>query len=123
MWGSRKKTERGLAAQCAALGIVPLGQLRVVERKPRFYLWPENERAWRFFLSLRSQWRHGFDGPTGLDYEALEGELRRRVRPARRRGRMRELVRVMEHGALQGWSQLREERAAERAREQLHRQH
>jgi hypothetical protein len=114
-----------LALQCAKLGVVPVGQLRVTQVKRRFYLWPANEPAYRFFVSLRSQWRHGFDGPTGLDYEAVEGELRRRIRPPRRRSRMRDLVRVMEQGALHGWGEVREERAADRARDQqqLHLQH
>ena len=34
-------------------------------------LWPENKAAFDLFLSLRTQWRHGFKGPTGLDYGPL----------------------------------------------------
>lgn len=34
-------------------------------------LWPENKAAFDLFLSLRTQWRHGFNGPTGLDYTPL----------------------------------------------------
>lgn len=31
-----------------------------------------------YYNMLRTQWRHGFDGPTGLDYNVLLHELDRR---------------------------------------------
>lgn len=34
-------------------------------------LWPENKAAFDLFVSLQTQWRHGFSGPTGLDYSPL----------------------------------------------------
>lgn len=34
-------------------------------------VWPENARAVRLFLRLRTQWRIGMGGPTGLDYGVL----------------------------------------------------
>jgi hypothetical protein len=35
------------------------------------HVWPENLQAVRLFDQLRTQWRHGFGGPTGLDYAAV----------------------------------------------------
>lgn len=34
-------------------------------------LWPENKAAFDLFFSLRTQWRHGFNGATGMDYAPL----------------------------------------------------
>lgn len=34
-------------------------------------VWPENERAFLLFAEIRTQWRVGAMGPTGLDYGVL----------------------------------------------------
>ncbi|MCX7779610.1 MAG: DUF1799 domain-containing protein [Negativicutes bacterium] len=34
-------------------------------------LLPENVPAWRLWCRVNTQWRMGFDGPVGLDYNAL----------------------------------------------------
>jgi hypothetical protein len=35
-------------------------------------VWPENQPAFECFRRVQiTQWRHGFNGPTGLDYAAL----------------------------------------------------
>ncbi|MFI3270568.1 MAG: DUF1799 domain-containing protein [Pseudomonadota bacterium] len=39
------------------------------ERQPR--LLRENVDAWRLWLALQTQWRIGFNGRTGLDYNAM----------------------------------------------------
>lgn len=31
-------------------------------------IWPENVQAFNLFQGLRTQWRVGINGPTGLDY-------------------------------------------------------
>jgi hypothetical protein len=36
-----------------------------------FEIWPENEKSIALFSSLSTQWRMGFSGPTGLDYNVL----------------------------------------------------
>jgi hypothetical protein len=77
---------------------------------PRFYLWPENVPAWLFFRACSTQWRHGFNGPTGLDYAGVEVLMRRLRVPFRRRDRMLQLVRAMERGSLLGWAEMRDER-------------
>lgn len=33
-----------------------------------FELWPENEKSIALFSRLSTQWRTGFSGPVGLDY-------------------------------------------------------
>lgn len=38
---------------------------------PDVELWPENQPAFDLFLAVRTQWRYGFNGPTGLDYMPL----------------------------------------------------
>jgi hypothetical protein len=49
----------------------------------RCILWSENWPAIKFYVDIMStQWRHGFNGPTGLDYNVLLHELdRRRLEP------------------------------------------
>lgn len=34
-------------------------------------VWPENWQTFEVFCLLRTQWRTGFSGPTGLDYAAV----------------------------------------------------
>ena len=97
--------EEHLDEAFAAFGLLP--DRAVPVRLACFYLWPENVPAWRFFRSCSTQWRHGFNGPTGLDYASVN-VLIEQLHP-RKRARMWELVRAMEHGALVGWDQLRAE--------------
>lgn len=40
------------------------------------FLWPCNVQAWQLWLELQTQWRHGFNGRTGLDYGAVLAYLR-----------------------------------------------
>lgn len=42
-------------------------------------MWPENWPVLRLFASLATQWRVGFNGPVGLDYQALNGWSGRRL--------------------------------------------
>lgn len=34
-------------------------------------MWPENEQAFSLFVQMKTQWRVGASGPTGLDYNVL----------------------------------------------------
>lgn len=43
----------------------------------RCILWADNWPAMRFFTDFSTQWRHGFSGPTGLDYNVILHELDR----------------------------------------------
>ena len=52
---------------------------------PPTKVWPENRESVLVFMSLRTQWRSGFNGPTGLDYAVLPEAWRRlKIAPDRR---------------------------------------
>lgn len=76
---------------------------------PTFYLWPENLPAWEFFHRCQTQWRYGFEGPTGLDYCAVDLLMQRDHIHPRKRSKLQSLVEAMERGALRGWSEKRDE--------------
>ena len=40
-------------------------------------IWPDNARSFELFVSLRTQWRIGMSGATGLDYNVLYHKLDR----------------------------------------------
>lgn len=108
--GQADDDARALQEQLEALGIVADGPLQLGDAQV-FYLWPENLDAWRFFRGVETQWRHGFAGPTGLDYAGVQTLMdRARVHPRHQR-RMWQKVWAMERGALTGWAELRAERA------------
>jgi hypothetical protein len=45
-------------------------------------VWPENQRAYFLFSEIRTQWRGGTLGPTGLDYNTLFHKMdRMRLEP------------------------------------------
>lgn len=56
--------------------------------------------ATHVFLALRTQWRIGMAGPTGLDYAVLPAVLRLEGVAAKDRAQMFEDLRVMEAAAL-----------------------
>lgn len=63
-------------------------------------VWPENVESVRVFLAMRTQWRVGMNGRTGLDYGVLPELWRRlRVRRSHRDDVFHDLT-VMEHAAL-----------------------
>lgn len=37
---------------------------------------PDNWATVMLFLRVQTQWRHGFNGPTGLDYPGVEATMR-----------------------------------------------
>lgn len=45
--------------------------LEDVGSPPPVELWAENQKALELFIALDSQWRTGFNGRTGLDYNVL----------------------------------------------------
>jgi hypothetical protein len=75
-----------------------------------FYLWPEHLDAWRAFCDVRTQWRHGWNGRTGLDYAAVLAHLRDGLALSPRKTRaLYAQIRALEAGALAGDAELREE--------------
>lgn len=78
------------------------------------YLWPCNVKHWQLWQELRSQWRTGMSGSTGLDYAACIAHLR--VAHGLRGKRLQKAwaaMREAEQGTLQAWAE-----QAERQRQQ-----
>jgi hypothetical protein len=64
-------------------------------------LWADNWPAVRFYTRyLSTQWRHGYSGPTGLDYNVLLHELDRRGLPPDEYDDLFDSLRVIEQVAL-----------------------
>ncbi|WP_420867776.1 DUF1799 domain-containing protein [Achromobacter denitrificans] len=64
-------------------------------------IWPENEAAFMLFLSLRSQWRIGMGGATGLDYCALFHKMDRLDLGPDQYEELEDQVRILEFAALE----------------------
>lgn len=79
----------------------PFAQLLAGEQaKATVSLWPENAEAFAVFNDLRTQWRIGPAGPTGLDYVAMYRELDERGYSGGEREQMKQDIREMERAAL-----------------------
>ncbi|WP_292041438.1 DUF1799 domain-containing protein [Massilia sp. UBA6681] len=63
-------------------------------------IWPENLQAYELFSALRTQWRVGMAGATGLDYNAVPTVLRLQGVPRADWSQLFEDIRVMESAAL-----------------------
>lgn len=72
-----------------------------------FWLWPENEEAFLFWLTVQTQWTVGPHGPTGLNYSGIEVCMRRRAVRASERNRLFELMQAMERATLNEWAKAR----------------
>lgn len=73
-----------------------------------FEVWPENGPALELFLAAGTQWRHDRNGPTGLDYAAVEALMRLRRTRKRDRADLLADVQIMELAALAVWAERRE---------------
>ena len=64
-------------------------------------IWPENRLSVEVFLSMRTQWRTGMNGPTGFDYGLPLSRVLRHLRvPADRRDEVFSDLQLMESAAL-----------------------
>lgn len=63
-------------------------------------VWPDNWETVQVFISLNTQWRMGFSGPTGLDYTAIEPVLRLVAIPTERWPELFLAIRIMERAAI-----------------------
>jgi hypothetical protein len=64
-------------------------------------IWPDNAQAVNVFIAMSTQWRSGFAGPTGLDYNALPVVMRLAGVPAGERSEVFDALRVLEDAALE----------------------
>lgn len=106
--------DEDLDQQFAYFGLVPEGP--VDAPTPEFCIWPVNVPVWELWLACRTQWVHGLNGPTGLNYPGVEVVMARRRIPLRKRDRCFELLQVMERASLAAWQQMRDELEAQRPR-------
>ena len=83
----------------------------MVEPDPDFYLWPEHLAAFSHFVELRTQWRIGMEGPTGLDYTAVLAHLRQGGGRKKEFTRLYTEIRELECGALLAYSEMRSKKA------------
>ncbi|OZI23621.1 hypothetical protein CAL26_09270 [Bordetella genomosp. 9] len=67
---------------------------------PPVEVWPGHEEALSLFLSIRTQWRVGMAGATGLDYGVLFHKMDRMGLSPERYEELEEEVRIMENAAL-----------------------
>jgi len=63
-------------------------------------IWPDCWESVQFFIRLSTQWRHGFGGPTGLDYSAVLSLLRAMRFPREKSTQIFDDVQIMERAAL-----------------------
>lgn len=64
------------------------------------WIYPENFEAFSFFASIRTQWRVGLNGKTGLDYTAVKAAMSMRNIRKSRRAALLDDVQIMEAAAL-----------------------
>ncbi len=84
-------------------------EMEDVEAAPH-EVWPENWDMWLLFSRMVTQWRNGFNGPTGLDYCAVY-PLIDRMADADDWDYVLDVVRLMEAEALET---MRDNREAKR---------
>jgi len=63
-------------------------------------IFPENVEPFNLFASLRTQWRTGANGPSGLDYHALWKKMDRMRLSDEEYDQMEADVQILESGAL-----------------------
>lgn len=61
-----------------------------------FWVFPEHQTAVVLFEAMRTQWRSGFSGPTGLDYAVLPSLFRLHGVKRSQQRKLFEDLRVME---------------------------
>jgi len=74
-----------------------------------FTIWPENALAYDVFWRLRTQWRVGMNGATGLDYTAVLAFIRTLRLPRDKADELFADLQVMEGEALAVIAEQREE--------------
>lgn len=71
-------------------------------------LWPELVPALNLWFAVQTQWRHGWGGPTGLDYAGVRASPAfRALDRAQREPAFADLC-IMERAAILAWAERRE---------------
>jgi len=98
--GDTKDLEQDLEAWGA-----PPEVLAQIEQAQAFEVWPENVLPIQIFMRLQTQWRHGFSGPTGLDYTGVRAGLA--MMGVEATAGLFEDLQTMERATLALWSEVR----------------
>lgn len=72
---------------------------------PVFDVWPDNWQAACLFVFMGTQWRVGFSGKTGIDYNVLFHKMDRLGLEPGRYEELEDEVRVMENAVLEKMQQ------------------
>ena len=88
----------------AAFGLRVEGSSNVPQYEV-FYLWPDLELAFSFFLDCHGLWRKGLREYIGLDYAGVEALMRLRPVPQRKRKSLFSDLQIMEQAALMAWAE------------------
>ena len=96
----RLYTPAASAEELAAIGLLPedVADTSITE------IWEENYTAFQIFTKLRTQWRVGMAGPTGMDYNLLPTLFEAFSIPKKKRGPLLDDLMVMECEALRTMS-------------------
>ena len=120
MRAARDDPADDLAEQAAALGADAdtVAAIAEAEREEQsFDVYADAWNSWRFFVACRTQWRHGFNGPTGLDYTAVRALMALLHAKRHERDELFADVTTMEAATLDELRIVRTEREAERKKQ------
>ena len=90
-------------------------QQRQREPAQPVYLWPCNVPAWQAWQALRTQWRTGMAGATGLDYTAVCAWLRLQGYRGPQARDLMAGIQACEWATLEAWAEQRAERERQSA--------
>lgn len=102
---SSPEVEEYVDKALAAFGLYAEGGL--VLEQDEYWLWPENEEPFAFWLAIQTQWNVGMAGATGLNYPGVETCLRMHGFKPRDRQRLFLQVQMMERACLEEWARQR----------------
>lgn len=72
-------------------------------------VWPENWPVVQLFIRVATQWRHGFHGPTGLDYTPMLRLMDRMGLDDSEYDQMIDDIRTLEAAALEEFARQRDD--------------
>jgi hypothetical protein len=99
------KAERHVNEALAAFGLYAVED-QVIEQD-EYWLWPENDEAFSFWLRVQTQWNVGMAGAFGLNYPGIEACMRLSDIPRKKRVELFGMVQLMEQACLEEWAEKR----------------
>jgi len=96
--------EESVSQALAAFGLYAVGEMQLQDE---FWLWPENEECFYFWLALQTQWNSRDGWPSGLNYPAVQVVMEMRGIPRKQRPLFFSNIQAMEAACLQEWARKR----------------